>query len=139
MLVAAPSGNGPISLSGCGNPQRLKQLGDELLDTTVAMSTTRDAVNRLIEGNMHYLLAAGVEDEASTNESENDVYHRLMEHMRELDWLMQQTDGLRQKLLGTSQLVSYQVRNSCLKATLITPTGFQSHGFRQRSLLGRPW
>jgi hypothetical protein len=97
--VAAPSGIGPVSLSACGDPQRLKQLGDELLDATVALSTTRDAVVRLLEGYTQSVLKSDV------GQDEDDIRCRLDEHLREIDWLLQQTEGLRQKLIGTSQLV----------------------------------
>jgi hypothetical protein len=105
VLLAAPTGNGPISLSGCGDLQRLKQLGDEMLDATVAVATTRDAVSRLVDGYMTYVVRNDPQGNARIREDEDEVYHQLMEHLRELDWLLHQADGIRQKLLGTSQLV----------------------------------
>lgn len=76
-----------------------------MLDSSVAMSTTRDAVSRLAEAYKHFLARSGIQGESSIEGSHDDVYHQLMEQMRELDWLLRQTEGLRQKLLGTSQLV----------------------------------
>lgn len=104
VLAADSAGVGPISLSGCGDLQRLKQLGDEMSDTTLALSTTCDAVKRLSEGYAQYGVGNDAQCKAQIGENE-DVYYQLMEHSRELDWLLQQTDGLRQKLLRTSQLV----------------------------------
>jgi hypothetical protein len=83
----------------------LKQLGDEMLDTKVALSTTRDAVSRLIEGYTHHVTRHNVHDQTAIQAEEDEIRHQLMEHLRELEWLLQQTDGMRQKLLGTSQLV----------------------------------
>ena len=105
VLVAAPAGDGPISLSRCGDLQRLKQLGDDMLDTEVVLSTTQEALSRLVEGYTQHVLRLNAGSHSAVNEFNDDVYHRLMEHSRELEWLQQQTNGLRQKLLGTSQLV----------------------------------
>jgi hypothetical protein len=136
--VAAPTGIGPVSLSGCGDPQRLKQLGDEMLDTTVALSTTRDALIRLIEGHTDYASRNIVQVKPLVEDDDNDIYHQFMELVREVDWLLQQTDGLRQKSLGTSQLVRIAEPPS-LHATLITRAGLNLHGSRQRPFIGRSW
>lgn len=50
VLIAAPTGAGPIGLSVCGDSQQPKQLRDEILDTSLALSTTRDALNFLLDG-----------------------------------------------------------------------------------------
>ena len=85
--------------------QRLKLLGDAMLDATLTLSTTRDALNRLIASYTHYVTGTDVQDEVAINEFGDDVYHQLLELSREVDWLLQQTDGMRQKLLGISHLV----------------------------------
>jgi hypothetical protein len=105
VLMAAPTGSSPISLGGCGDLQRLKQLGDELLDTEVVLSATHGAIRRLIECYTQHITRHDADGHSTVNENEDDVYHQLMEHSRQLDWLLQQTHRLRQKLLGTSQLV----------------------------------
>jgi hypothetical protein len=104
VLLAAPTGPGPVSLAACGDLQRLKQLGDEMLDTAVALSTTRDAVSRLLEGYTSHVRKQNPHDETAV-ENNDDIIHGLKEHLRDLDWLWKQNDALRQKLLGTSQLV----------------------------------
>jgi hypothetical protein len=119
VLLATPTGKGPILLSGCGDLQRLKQLGDEMLDTAISLSTTRDAVSRLIEGYNNYATGNDTQQNAAIEEGEDDLHHQLTEHLRELDWLLQQTDGLRQKLLGTSQLV-INVTLDSLRSTLMS-------------------
>ena len=126
--MAAPTGNGPVSHSGCGDLQRLKQLGDEMLDTEVALSTTHDAMSRLVEGYTQYIMQSVADNDLVINESEDDIYHQLMEHSRELGWLLQQTNGLRQKLLGTSQIVRVLVSSSPM-AMLTSRAGFKLHGF----------
>ncbi|ERF72332.1 hypothetical protein EPUS_06088 [Endocarpon pusillum Z07020] len=106
VLLAAPAGHGPISLNKCGDMQRLKLLGDAMLDATLTLSTTHDALNRLTASYTHYVTGTDVQDEVAVDEFEDDVYHQLLELSREVDWLLQQTDGMRQKLLGISHLVS---------------------------------
>lgn len=103
VLVAAPSGDGPVTLSGCGDLQRLQRLGEEIRATKVALSTTHDAVTRLREGYKQFLLAGG---HPVINEHEDDIYHQLTEHLREIEWLLQQTNGLQQKLHDTRETVS---------------------------------
>jgi hypothetical protein len=76
-----------------------------MLDTTVAISTTRDALSRLIDGYKDHVTKNNMHGNVVIDEYEDSIYHQLLEHSRELDWLLQQTDGLRQKLLGTSHLV----------------------------------
>jgi hypothetical protein len=78
-----------------------------MLDTKVALSSTCDALNRLIDGYIDYSTRNDKPefDKVGMNEYEDTLYHQLLEHARELRWLLQQTDGLRQKLLGTSHLV----------------------------------
>lgn len=128
VLVAAPTTNGPISLSGCGDLQRLKQLGDEMLNTELALSTTKDALRRLVEGYKQYLIGNATDDNPVISENGDDTYHQLMEQLRELDWLLQQTDGLRQKLLGTSQLV--RMLESFFSTKMLTSrTGLKLLGF----------
>lgn len=76
-----------------------------MLDIKVALSTTRDAVSRLTEGHTHHVTKNDVPDQTAIEADEDEIRHQLMEHLRELEWLLQQTDGMHQKLLGTSQLV----------------------------------
>jgi len=76
-----------------------------MLDTKVALSSTRDALNRLIDGYIEYTTRSDEHDKVGMNIYEDKIYHQLVEHSRELRWLLQQTDGLRQKLLGTSHQV----------------------------------
>jgi hypothetical protein len=76
-----------------------------MLETEVALSSTRDALNRLIDGYIDYTTRSDEHAKVAINEYEDTLYHQLVEHSRELRWLLQQTDGLRQKLLGTSHLV----------------------------------
>jgi hypothetical protein len=119
VLLATPTGKGPIKLSGCGDLQRLKQLGDEMLDAAISLSTTRDAVSRLIEGYKQYATENVSQRNAAIEKGEDDLHHQLTECLRELNWLLQQTDGLRQKLLGTSQLVINATVDS-LRSTLMS-------------------
>lgn len=86
--------------------QRLRQLRDQIVDTRVALSSTKSAVGRLIEGYKHRMVKTE-ELQASVNadESEDEVIYQLLEFLREIEWLLQQADGLSQKLNGTRQLV----------------------------------
>jgi hypothetical protein len=106
VLVAAPTGIGPVSYSACGDIQRLKQLGDQIIDTTVALTSTKSAVGHLIDDyTLHVVKTEKVQDSAYIDICEDDIIYQLTEYLRELEWLLQQTQGLNQKLNETRQLV----------------------------------
>ena len=126
-LSPAPAGTGPVSLSRCGDLQSSQQLGDEMAATTLALSTTCDAVRRLTEGYVLYVIRSYAEDKDHIKENEDGIYYELLEYSRELDWLLQQADGLRQKLLGTSQIV-WNDRLDIRNVVLTSRTGFKLHG-----------
>jgi hypothetical protein len=111
-----------------------------MLDTKVALSSTCDALNRLIDGYIDYSTRNDKPDfdkvGMNINEYEDTVYHQLLEHARELRWLLQQTDGLRQKLLGTSHLVR-EASNHLRGANSDTPIGFKLYGARKWTGPGR--
>lgn len=105
VLVASSAGIGPISLSGRGDLQRLKQLGDDMLETELVLSATQEALIRLLEGYTQHVMRLNADSHSAVNEF-NDVCHRLMELSQELNWLQQQqANTLRRQLHGTSQLV----------------------------------
>jgi hypothetical protein len=120
VLVAVPTGNGPVRFGDCGDLQILKQLEDQLIDTTVALFSTRSAVGRLLKDCRRCVVKTEWKDQSGSEESEGDVCYQLMDYLRELEWLLQQTKGLQQKLSGTSQLVPIETSCSC-RTILMSP------------------